>query len=172
MVDKVKTQIHRIRNKLRYAQYTTLAAGSLAKTLYLMNKQPENGVMRAPFISGLNLLECAKYARLSAEFLSGAKYAPAPAWDLGDRNQVVKEINGNLEDFVPELIQGKTIVLFYNPYSRFNQKGRIGTHATVYLGKKKDLMFAEQYFFAQRAVSYTKLQKRGLIARQILTPAD
>ena len=161
---------NKIRNLLGYVKYVLIASGSLAKTIYLMNKDLENGVMRAPFFRGIKFLECSKYARMTAEKLSGARYSPAPAWDLGNKNKIIRNINGNLENFVNELIPGKTIILFHNPWSGFNREDRIGTHATVYLGIDDDIIFAEQYFFAQRAIPYSSLKKRGFIARQILAP--
>ena len=65
---------------------------------------------------------------------------------------------------------GKSIVVFYNSWSRFNKENRIGTHAALYLGRERDIYLAEQYFLSQRAVPYSSLKKRGFTAKQILAP--
>ena len=160
----------KVKRILQYAKYAAIATGSSVKTILLMNRNHRNGVMRAPFLRGISLLECSKYARLAAERLSRAQYSPAPAWDLGEKNRVIRNIEGDLEKFVDDLVPGKSIVVFYNSWSRFNKENRIGTHAALYLGRERDIYLAEQYFLSQRAVPYSSLKKRGFTAKQILAP--
>jgi len=127
-------------------------------------------VLDAPIFKDIPILYCSRYARLAARALSGALYIPAPAWDLGKMNVIVRDNVKDLGNFSDLLVPGKSIVIFYNPKSFYNQEGRSGTHAAVYLGRNGEMVFGEQFFLRQKAVKYSTVKKRGFIPMQILAP--
>jgi len=138
-----------------------------------------NEVYEAPHFN-IDQYMCAKYARLSAEQLSGVEYQPANAWDLGSRNQIIEQSRGDkvLDVYALEeegkLEEGKSIVIFYNPGSGYNRIGRIGTHAAIYLGTndKDEIIFAHQYGKTQGKVTLKSLKDKGLEPKQLISPKN
>jgi hypothetical protein len=126
----------------------------------------------APRFENLPMLYCARYAVMVARHLSGANYSLGNAWNLGERNKILKNLtrDENLEDCVELLEEGKSIVIFFNPLSTYNKDKRKGTHAAVYLGKRRYLFFAEQYFFKQRIKNLREMKKLWLKPVQIISP--
>jgi len=127
-------------------------------------------LIEAPILEDIPMLHCARYAVRAAEVLSGVKYVPGNAWELGEKNVVVKSNVKSLRKNLEFLIPRETIVIFNNPFSSYNKKERIGTHAALYLGRNGNLYFAQQYFSKQNAVSLKSLRRRLLKPRQILAP--
>lgn len=122
----------------------------------------------------LNLKEnmCAKYARLSAELMSGSFYIPSNAWDFHKSNNLLlKKINNyELKHNINLLIPKKTIVTFYDPSSKFNKTDREVTHTMLYLGQlQRDLFFAEQRKDKQQIISLSDIATDELIAREIFS---
>jgi hypothetical protein len=127
-------------------------------------------LIEAPMFEDIPMLHCARYAVRAAEVLSEAKYVPGDAWELGEKNIIIKDNVENLRKNLELLIPGESIVIFHNPLSSYNTNKRIGTHAALYLGRNGDLYFAEQYFSRQKAASLKSLRRRLLKPRQILAP--
>ena len=115
-------------------------------------------------------LHCAKYAVMAAKELSEANYIHGDAWDLGKKNKIVRDNFKSLIENVDLLIPNETIVVFYNPFSLYNQRRRVGTHAALYLGRNGDLYFAEQFNEKQRATSLRSIRRRFFKPKQILAP--
>jgi len=130
-------------------------------------------IFKVPYLKDLEPNMCVRYARIVAKKLTGAEYNPADAWEFSKRNKIVAELNGNLEDFVEKMTAKKTIVTFYDPKSEYNKKGRKVTHSALFLGcENGKIIFAEQTRAIQQITTYSKMQKRGLIAKQILAPKN
>ena len=136
-------------------------------------KSEQNKDFNIPYIEDLDKFMCSKYARLLAKGLSGVEYVPAHAWELGEKNSIVAELDGDLENYVDLMTPKKSIVIFHNPLSLFNKSGRIGTHAGLFLGEDNgEIMIAEQRGKKQRVVSYKKMQSKRLNARLIVGPKE
>lgn len=118
---------------------------------------------------------CARYARLAAEYLSGAKYTPADAWEFADKNNLVLEVTGH-KRLIKAIRQGlvipdKTLVMFYNPNSRKNLPGRKVTHAGLFRGGR-DSYFSHLYA-GEATHSLDKMVKIfKLVPRQITAPKE
>lgn len=123
----------------------------------------------APFLN-LKPYMCAKYARLSAELMSGNFYTPANAWDLHKNNSFLRKTdNYVLTQSTDILVPKSSIVTFYDPSSSYNNKNRIATHAMLYLGKLRgDLWFAEQRKDKQRIINLEDIKSQDLEAKGIL----
>jgi hypothetical protein len=115
---------------------------------------------------------CSMYARKSAEKLTDTLYVPGHAWDLGKKNKIVEKLSNetNLKDYADLLFPGETIVLFYNIHSDYNKKNRVGTHASIYLGREDDLIFGQEYLGKILTLNYQEMKDLGLFPRQILAP--
>ena len=127
-------------------------------------------LIEAPKFENIPMLYCARYAVMAAEVLSGAKYVLGDAWELGGKNTIIENDVKNLRNSLELLVPGESIVIFHNPFSSYNKEGRIGTHAALYLGRNRDLYFAQQYFSKQKAASLRSLRRKLLKPRQILAP--
>lgn len=127
---------------------------------------------RLPILNRLEDNMCARYARLSAEELSGIHYVPEHSWKMGENNHIIAKVDESLDSYIDLMIPNETIVVFYIPLSSFNKEGRIGTHSALFIGYRDgDLKFIEQNVDKQIISRYSVMRERGLDARQILAPA-
>lgn len=127
---------------------------------------------RLPILNGLEDNMCAKYARLSAEQLSNVHYVPGHSWKIGENNHIITKVNEDLRAYINLMTPNKTIIVFHDPSSIFNENDRIGTHSALFIGHQDgDLKFTEQNVDKQVISRYSVMQRRGLDARQILAPA-
>lgn len=115
---------------------------------------------------------CAKYAIMSAEELSGAIYQKSDAWNLSKKNKLIKELDKgeDLKNSIEILESGKSLVLFYNPKSQYNEPQRIGTHVALFLENFNEPVFAEQFGEVQRISTLSELKFEGLRPVQIIHP--
>jgi len=119
---------------------------------------------------------CSRFARLYARRKFGLDYTPANAWDLAETNLLGASFNrgdsSELSYFERRglLFPGVICVGFF-PNSTYNQEGRIGTHALVYLGvEDHEYWFAEQMIDSQRLVRFGYYSDGSMILRQIVLP--
>jgi len=111
----------------------------------------------------IEVFQCSRYARKIAN-LEGLFLNTGNAWDLPNKNKS--------EDYNYSNLKKDVLVLFYNPGSIFNKKGRIGTHVAYCLGKdsKGEFYFLQQLKINAKILSETQMKKRGFIGKKIIFP--
>ncbi|MDO8628290.1 MAG: hypothetical protein Q7R56_00880 [Nanoarchaeota archaeon] len=125
---------------------------------------------------GIKPYMCARYARLAAHKLTGAEYTPGDAWDFAKNNFIVQHIDSFRDLYevqnAGKLRPGESIIVVYNPTSKYNKPERAGTHAVLYLGENinGELVFAHEWGSSQEKITVRGMNKKGLIPRQVVAP--
>ena len=139
----------------------------------------DNGdIIDIPFFSETHVpkLFCARYARLSAEYIFGFEFPVTHAWRMRHNPRViVTSTNNNLfrKLYQEKKVKSGAMLGVYVPKSQHNLIWRPYTHLSLYLGEKnRNPIFLEQFDSEIRVSSLLDYESKGLKLKEILVPSD
>ena len=134
-----------------------------------------NTELPVPFFSLNDVPECfcARYARLSSEFLFGKRFPASDSWEIRLKPGVISRRTNN-QNFKFFSNNGKvspgSIIGIYNPRSSYNNKNRPYTHISLYLGKQRGKdVFLEQFVDETRMMTIRDYELEMLQIKEILS---
>jgi len=132
-------------------------------------------ILEIPFFNKEQVpdLFCARYARLSAEYIFGVKFPVTHAWKMRNHPQITALPTDNVSFKIlsnENQIERGSIVGVYVPKSQRRKFWRHYTHLSVYLGEKDKIpVFLEQFGDKIRISNLTSYDSEGLKLKEILT---